>query len=355
MNFHYSPQQNYDCIQCGRSCQAGWDIPVEPHVEARMADHPLVQSGQALRTKRGIRLLNMTADQPKCQFLQADLLCSLHARCGPDAKPNTCRTYPYIVTHTPSGVYVGVSYSCSAARSNQGRPLHQQQSEIEGLLSRGTAINRLGQDGLAVHESWFCSWQEYCEWEAALEQRAQQVGWTEAISGALQAVAIQVAGWGRRRSSASAPIPEPLHHSETAAFNLDWLHQWLWRELTEHFHAGLEGVEASWRADYAALPRLDLDLAWSGPDLERYLASVVFRKQLVLHPTLLGNLCLLDFLPRFLGTYTRALARQRGRTPEMADYWDALDLAEKFLVYHCRGLRPLYHKAARALVKKLAP
>lgn len=360
MQFHLPSQQAYDCLQCGRSCQAGWDIPVEEEVRQTLENHPLTlrviqERGAALVPKKHEWVLNMNPQQPRCGFLEPDLLCGLHKELGPEAKPHTCRLFPYILSETPEGLFVGVSYSCSAARSNAGRPLSEQQADIEGLLKVGVAVNRIPSDGLPLHGSWFVSWTEYRNLEKLLLEQALQKGWQPAIADLLLGLAAQIALWPRPRNTSPRPAPAstPLAGPH-AGHLLSSLRKEMWRLLAPSFPSDLAGVEPATRSDYQALnPDWEAGFRLDNSEVDRYLEHIVFRKQLVIHPTLLGNLCLLDFLPDFLGCYAQAFARHRQRPLSQQDYWDALDLAEKFLVYHCRGLRPIYQKAARHLVSLL--
>ena len=349
MKLHLPAEQNYDCVQCGRSCQAGWDIAVEEPVRQKLEGHPLTlrviqEHGAALVEKKGGLVLNMT---PACGYLEPDLLCGIHRHIGVEAKPNICRLFPYILSVTPEGAYVGVSYSCTAARQNLGRPLSVQAAEVQSLLELGTTVNLVGEDGLPVHGSWFTQWSDYRNLENQIWRRADSVGMQGALAEALTGVARQVAGWTRPRNTSPRPAPEELSGGVPA--DLETLHmvrRQMWAQLSEHLLPELGGVTESLQGIEGVAP---LDT----PQVEKYLRHLVFRKQLVIHPTLLSNLCLLDFLPTFLALYGHGFARHRGREMQDQDYWDALDVAEKFLVYHCRGLRPVYQRCARFLVDQL--
>ncbi len=348
-SLHLPAEQNYDCVQCGRSCKAGWDIAVEEPVRRQLEGHPLTlrviqQHGAALVEKKTGPVLNMT---PACGYLEPDLLCGIHRHIGVEAKPNICRLFPYILSSTPEGTYVGVSYSCTAVRQNSGRPLSVQGEEIAALLKSGTTVNVVGEDGLLVHASWFTQWSDYRNLENQIWRRAELVGMQAALAEALTGVARQVAGWARPRNTSPRPAPEELTGCLPAAPELlARVRGEMWAQLSEHSLPELEGVGATLGALEGVEP---LDT----PEVEKYLRHLVFRKQLVIHPTLLSNLCLLDFLPTFLALYGQGFARLRGRVMQDQDYWDALDVAEKFLVYHCRGLRPVYQRCARFLVEQL--
>lgn len=359
-SLHLPAEQNYDCVQCGRSCQAGWDIAVEEPVRRQLEGHPLTlrviqERGAALVEKKSGPVLSMT---PACGYLEPDLLCGVHRHIGVQAKPHICRLFPYILSSTPEGTYVGVSYSCTAARQNLGRPLSVQGQEVAELLRTGTTVNVVGEDGLTVHASWFTQWSDYRRLENQLLERAERVGIQGALSEALMGVARQVASWNKPRNTSPRPAPEELTGCmEADPAMLMMVRRELWNQLSEHLLPELDGVEGSVREHFQkvteSLGGLDGVEPLSTPEVEKYLRHLVFRKQLVIHPTLLSNLCLLDFLPTFLALYGQGFARHRGRAMLDQDYWDALDVAEKFLVYHCRGLRPIYQRCARFFVDQL--
>lgn len=376
MQLHFAPLQNYDCVQCGRSCQAGWDIPVEPHVQAQIEGHSLTlrviqERGSAFLEKKGQTVLNMTPGNPRCGFLEPDLLCGLHRHLGVTAKPTTCRLFPLIISQAPDGYHVGVSYSCTGVRQNSGRPLQAQKEEVESLIQAGASINLIPRDGLPVHANWFVDYDEYLTLEKSILLLSQQSSHAQAIAQSLWDLAGTLAAQPRPRTSSPRPLAAGLllQKSSLAAnpVHLRAMVEGLWGSLAEQLGPELESVEPALRQSYLAATReldgcsadqINRHLFHPLPpalqvECERYLAHMLHRKQLVIHPTLLSNLCLLYFLPHFLSLYSHAFARQRQRDIQLQDYYDALDLAEKFLVYHCRGLRPLYQKAAQALLRHI--
>lgn len=48
-----------------------------------------------------------------CIFLRPDFLCSVHAKLGVDAKPDTCRKFPFSLVATPAGRRVITAHRCS--------------------------------------------------------------------------------------------------------------------------------------------------------------------------------------------------------------------------------------------------
>ena len=87
MHVNYDPQISYECVQCGRGCFNRWDIGVEPSVVSALKGHQLElrviqERGQAFRQAEGQYIINKSPDQPRCGFLQEDLLCSIHSQLG---------------------------------------------------------------------------------------------------------------------------------------------------------------------------------------------------------------------------------------------------------------------------------
>lgn len=377
MELHFPPQQNYDCVQCGRGCQMSWDIPVEDPIEAQLRDHPLTlrviqeTGGSPLLHKKEGWVMQVDPGEPRCGYLESDLLCSIHKHIGVESKPLICRLYPMILTHTPEGVFVGSAYSCTAVRLNSGRNLEAHQADIEHLIERGAQLNRVGADGLVVHGHWFTDWPSYRRFEEQLCQQASRLGWAQALELAALALALAVADRPRSRSGTPQAWPDDawpeLARQSPIAGRFQTCQGRMWEAIMPHLKPDLLGVEPALRPAYrqavarlAAMgaPQLDRQSRPLAEELEsqleRYLQHLVFRKQLVMHPTLLSNLALLAFLPTFLRSWTRALAAQAEGEGQRDDFHWALDLCEKFLVYHSHSLRPTYQKVARQWVQWLA-
>ncbi len=375
MDLHFPPQQNYDCVQCGRGCQMSWDIPVEDPIEAQLRDHPLTlrviqeKGGSPLLHKKDGWVMQVDPGEPRCGYLESDLLCSIHKHIGVEAKPLICRLYPMILTHTPEGIFVGSAYSCTAVRLNSGRNLAAHRADIEHLIQRGAQLNRVGADGLLVHGQWFTDWSSYRRFEEQICQQASQLGWARALGQAALALALAAAKQPRSRSGTPQAWPDDtwpeLAQQAADSGRFQPCQSRMWEAIIPHLKPDLLGVEPALRPAYRqAVARLEamdeqqLDRQ-SRPlvpelelQIERYLQHLVFRKQLVMHPTLLSNLGLLAFLPAFLRRWTRALATEG--EGQLDDFHWAQDLCEKFLVYHSHSLRPTYQKVARQWVQLLA-
>ncbi|MFH1789280.1 MAG: YkgJ family cysteine cluster protein [Candidatus Altiarchaeota archaeon] len=130
----------FECLMCGDCC-GGWDIPVSEESKKRVEglDWRVVDSRlsgknffcKALKDADFKWVLAKGADDA-CVFLE-DGKCLIHKVAGYEAKDLTCRQYPATFMKTPSGVCVGFSFACRSIRENSGRPVSEYASEYEAL------------------------------------------------------------------------------------------------------------------------------------------------------------------------------------------------------------------------------
>jgi hypothetical protein len=116
---------DYGCRMTGACCRSGWDVPMEPDVETRLA--AAVAAGTLgvrapwSRPLRGLPhgarvVLGLTA-AGECVFHEKGepRLCAVHRQLGPQALPSACRQFPRVATLTPLGVSVTLSHYCPTA------------------------------------------------------------------------------------------------------------------------------------------------------------------------------------------------------------------------------------------------
>jgi Fe-S-cluster containining protein len=133
---------NYTCTKCGKSCSLFEEINVEPASRDRLHSLPF----QPLLPEP-VRDLSPLVKSPldgkkdilrkhcgRCVFQQEDNLCAIHSRFGFDAKPQTCGDFPYRYVDTPAGVFVGLSFVCTAVQQNHGTPLAEQAADLAARL-----------------------------------------------------------------------------------------------------------------------------------------------------------------------------------------------------------------------------
>ncbi|MEO0323873.1 MAG: hypothetical protein AAF447_13010 [Myxococcota bacterium] len=76
-----------------------------------------------------------TAADGACHFLLPNLLCDVHARFGPEAKPEGCRRFPLGLTATPEGGRVTTFHRCTC-RTLGDRPELTEQDVLPALQDR---------------------------------------------------------------------------------------------------------------------------------------------------------------------------------------------------------------------------
>jgi len=116
---------DYGCRNSGACCSSGWDIPVEPDVEARL-DAAVAAGTLGVRTpwsrpRSGLphqaRVVLRVSAVGECVFHEKGepRLCAVHRQLGPEALPSACRQFPRVATLTPLGVSVTLSHYCPTA------------------------------------------------------------------------------------------------------------------------------------------------------------------------------------------------------------------------------------------------
>lgn len=116
---------DYRCRNNGACCRSGWEIPVEPAVEARIRAgidegrlRPAVAWARPLPgLPHGARSVLRVLGSGDCVFLEhgAPRLCAIQRTLGADAMPAACRQFPRVATLTPLGVSLTLSHYCPTA------------------------------------------------------------------------------------------------------------------------------------------------------------------------------------------------------------------------------------------------
>ena len=128
----------YDCLRCEQCCRRGWPIGLTRADYDRLKTRDWSQVDPRLADRRlfvveGKRARTALCDDGSCVFLDEDNLCIIHKRLGYQAKPLGCRLYPFTVTRTPSGDYIGVRFSCRAVARLHGRQLTDHRKELSSF------------------------------------------------------------------------------------------------------------------------------------------------------------------------------------------------------------------------------
>ncbi len=126
---HLPVVQNWDCHGCTNCCQE-YQISVtdaeRERIQAQGWDQEPALGGTPLFVRAGSWWsrrfrLNQRGDGA-CIFLSDQGRCRIHERFGAEAKPLSCRIYPFMLIPTGKEWRVGLRYSCPSAAANRGRP-----------------------------------------------------------------------------------------------------------------------------------------------------------------------------------------------------------------------------------------
>lgn len=293
---HVLPGQNYDCLHCGKSCSQDWLVPVDPAVEARL--------GHAVMYDPPTGLKRVQAKDGVC-VLRTDR-CSVYGHA-----PKGCRQFPYMPVETPDGVFLGVSFFCTAVQQNHGAPLRMP----EGLI-----VPRL-EGPFTLYGEATLAWQDYLLLEDVPVERAL---WAAAElsgiapPGEIPREYLEMA-LGKAR-------PEQLAQDEALVGMTDFfaLNLLVWLQARQPGPQAVQALMADEPADFKCgfTGRLS-ELVPQPCDelLERYRKALVFRKMLLQRRPILENLVLLHLI----GTLLPLLS---GLGP------GAVDLLERDLVTH---------------------
>ncbi|MCW5868071.1 MAG: YkgJ family cysteine cluster protein [Candidatus Eremiobacteraeota bacterium] len=314
-DWHFHPGQNFECSQCSRCCR-GWRIAVDPQTAQNLQATPF---HKRLEEKNG-RFFARKDSQEACSFLTSERRCQLHSELGAAAKPRGCRQFPFRLTNTPDGVFVGTSFSCPSIQNNQGDSLEAYRSELEELAQ---GLPLWGAAGLTVWQDKRLAWSDYRRLEDFI---LQSTGVEAGLGQGLWALAQwslkpqrPVQTYLENSAAALEPPAEPLMLME---------HHWFSQLLK---HCGEKPVGRHREAP-------------SEP-LERYLRALVHGKSLINRRPLLGNLALLYLLPRFY-RYWYA----RSGSPDQT-----LDQCERKIATHPNNLDDLVIRMADDFRDQLEP
>lgn len=356
IELHYPEGQNYDCVMCGRGCRSSWTIPVENEVAERMEKHPLGlrvinENGAAFeRTPEGgYTIYYADRDHPRCGFLTPEQACTIHAELGMEAKPLTCRQFPFHLTATPDGVYVAVSFFCTSVRENSGRPLQEHEPWLLDMMRRQVRVTTIEADQVPLAEGCTTTWADFKGFDQELRARMPQQGLDLTVQQALVVAARasqenppRLAPQWSHIELEEAPLGGQLGNVLDAALFalvkmfLDDTSRERIEALDLAYTSGdpLQLEEYRWQGSWFELLRLqDQSFGEQFEDeLDRWAAMHLHRKSLLVHRPLLDNLWMLGLIPRFVRCYTTLFAHQQGRkTATSEDYYRALELAEMYL------------------------
>jgi Fe-S-cluster containining protein len=143
------PGARWDCHACGYCCSNGQRFgPIGEADRARVLAHDW--SGLVPGPARPEDLFFEVPDDAggppriylqqrggRCVFLDAENLCAIHRRLGPEAKPQICRMFPYAAVATPEGTFVSIRRECKSLHLSieNGTEVATRIPEIERLVA----------------------------------------------------------------------------------------------------------------------------------------------------------------------------------------------------------------------------
>lgn len=349
MEIHFPTGQNYDCVQCGKSCRM-WRIESDPHTEKGIAASALAARRMEETGVSGVFTKHpengsshLTHHEGACLFLQGDNRCGVHAHLGAAAKPVVCRKFPFLPVNTPDGVFAGISYYCTAAKANHGRPIEAHAENLKELLPllniRATGFAPLS---LTAGSNAVMEWAVY----RRLEEQVREGGMARAAC-ALADLSVRVEGTVTQEAleeSWIAARPEVIPTDEmlqcfaaTLLITLEVPHEQFRKNAIGIFLAGGEIVltPAGGTGIPFSLDQCPVEMpAWMETEVARYEAMLLFRKFLALHRPLLDNAVALCVMPRLFRLFAALSTAKRGAAEverEDGDY--ALDRLELFLTH----------------------
>jgi Fe-S-cluster containining protein len=115
------PRLAHECVKCGSSCQEIHVGPISPLTVASLRSNDLWRSDPNAKSaddilfsaevqKKSVLMLKQVDGH--CAVWTHERGCTIHATSGHKLKPLACQQYPYTMTRTTRGVYVGLQMTC---------------------------------------------------------------------------------------------------------------------------------------------------------------------------------------------------------------------------------------------------
>lgn len=260
------------------------------------------------------------ADDGACGYLNSAQLCNIHSLRSAQHKPRICQQFPFLLTETPDGVYVGANFFCTSIRDNSGRAMSEHRADLQALIERGATVERVNPQAIAVRPGVETEWHDYCAFEGKLRANLDvpRALWTAATcqSGDLSSA------WDQASQSELDTVAQLIDMLSFA-----WLKFHLYEDnpqavadCDEAYAQGskLPFAEVSWqRFRQIALPS-----EWEA-DLQRMIELELHRKALLVRHSILDNLWSLALGPEF----ARNLARLSLVPATRKNWLEAMEVA----------------------------
>ncbi|GAB4318518.1 MAG: hypothetical protein Kow0059_12070 [Candidatus Sumerlaeia bacterium] len=173
---HFEPEMKYECVQCGFGCRT-MEVQLDRPSWETIRALPLERVSLRLRHAPGVFSTSPSAGvcclrqvEGRCVFLEPGNLCALHRVFGYESKPQSCRDFPFRLTVAPDGVWVGLSFACTAVLQEQGPPVQSHEPLLRVQLGASLSVQRAGdeQGRVALSDTQALSWEQYRRLEGLL-------------------------------------------------------------------------------------------------------------------------------------------------------------------------------------------
>ena len=164
------PGMIYTCQSSAVCCQTFETITVDPTAREALTS-PELQKQVGSKTlvsgdpKGGPHLARTPCGD--CVMLTRDHLCAIHSILGAHSKPQVCQDFPFRYTETPGGTFVGLSFVCPSVRGKRGDLLSDQIPYIKEHHSRAVS-HRETDPAVHLDEHLQLEWAGYLAFESQL-------------------------------------------------------------------------------------------------------------------------------------------------------------------------------------------
>ncbi len=134
-----SGQQHYSCSACGDCCRGKFAVIATDTDRQRIlgqgwSDNELQLNGKPLFVARAHEFQVAHKDDGTCVFLADNNRCLIHAKFGLEAKPVSCRMYPFRFIPMGDKVRVDVRFDCPSVAGDKGVPISKYRKELQDIV-----------------------------------------------------------------------------------------------------------------------------------------------------------------------------------------------------------------------------
>ena len=362
---NFLPGQRFECTACGKCCRGAWNIGVDEVAYANIKS----STSHKRKEKQGYVPLVVAEDGQAsvgrkkdggCVFLDDNNLCDVHGELGLEKKPLVCQSYPNLLTNTPDGYFVSLSFACPAVLDNAGTLMTEKKVRFQTMIEEsGKSVPQnmpLGRE-VKLTDDVMIQWEDYLKLEALILKsfRPSQPGLS--LLGMAEEIAAAAVhnGVGELLESGFSSLDGGSGYSQQLLelFTVNCLSIAELEEQPEARGAFMEalmnGEELVSLRHGARLSALDYQQKADLKDLNLiyyYLENILFGKRLTTHSVLDGLLTLavgLTMLVYYLEIF-------RAESSDRESQEKAFELVEGDVVTHSRGLQSLLGELPAALL-----